>query len=51
MTNRLKINFKGLNIDADIEDGVTLSEALREIAKSQDQLDSGDFETIEVKDE
>lgn len=49
-TKRLIIEFDGLKIGADIEPGVTLSAALREIANTQEQLGNGDFEEIEEID-
>lgn len=45
-TNRLEIKFKNITIGADIESGVTLSDALKEIAKSCDKVRSGEYTDI-----
>lgn len=50
-TKRLTIIFDGLTIKADIEPGATLPQALRGIAKSQEQLEAGDCEEVTDFDE
>lgn len=50
-TRRLIISFDGMNIGADIEPGTTLPQALREMAKSQEQLEAGDYEEVTDFDE
>ena len=46
-TSRLTIKFKGLEIGADIEQGVSLPDALRELAKTMRQIEAGDYEDID----
>lgn len=43
-TKRLTIEFNGLKVGADIELGITLSTALRELTKIQEQIENGEFE-------
>jgi len=38
--------YDGLTIGADLEPGVTLADGLREIAKTQDQLNAGDYDIL-----
>ncbi len=42
----LTIKFDGLTTTADIEDGVSLPDALREVSKAMRQIESGDYEEI-----
>lgn len=46
-TKRLKIDFDGQHIGADFEPWVSLPDALRTIAKSQEAIAKGDYEEVE----
>lgn len=47
---RIRITYDGLKIGADLEPGATLADGLREIAKTQDQLNAGDYEMLTDED-
>ena len=47
LPKRLRINFDGQNLGADIELGVSLPDALREVAKTLEALEKGDFEEVD----
>ena len=51
LPKRLRIDFDGQHIGADIEPGASLPDALRTIAKSVEAIAKGDYEEITDFDE
>lgn len=47
MVSRLTIKYQGVKIGVDIEEGVSLPDALSELARALKNIEAGDFDEIE----